>query len=161
MPRYLIVAIVGFAVTTASSVFAQDHLIVSAIGGVPSTAASLVQGESQSPSREEGHFKNPHRPWPLPALYSSSVFFESYDAFLTLSALKKGGKEANPILKPFSDYPVAFVAAKAGLTAVSFMGAERLWKRNHRASAVTLMVLSNAMMVVVTAHNNAVLQRLK
>jgi hypothetical protein len=36
-----------------------------------------------------------------------------------------------------------------------------LWKDNHRLSAVALMVASNAIMVAVTAHNAAVLQRIK
>lgn len=67
----------------------------------------------------------------------------------------------NPILRPVSDDPVALIAVKAGLTAASFVGAERLWKENHRTSAVALMMLSNAMMIVVAAHNNAVLQRIK
>ena len=98
---------------------------------------------------------------PLPALYGSSAFLQGYDAYLTLAALKRGASEVNPILKPISGDPVAFIAVKAGLTAASFVGAERLWKDNHRVSAVVLMVASNAMMVVVTAHNNAVLQRLK
>jgi hypothetical protein len=127
-----------------------------------STTSSLAKSdESQSPHSEERHFNKPERPWPLPALYGSSSFLEGYDAYLTLAALKRGASEVNPILKPISGDPVVFIAVKAGLTAASFVGAERLWKDNHRVSAVALMVASNAMMVIVTAHNNAVLQRIK
>jgi Domain of unknown function (DUF5658) len=162
MFRCLTVAVIGF-VMTASSVFAEDHAIANAINNAfPSTTSSITNSdETESPNNEVSHFRKPERPWPLPALYGSSAFLQGYDAYLTLAALKRGASEVNPILKPISGDPVAFIAVKAGLTAVSFVGAERLWKDNHRLGAVALMVASNAMMVVVTAHNNAVLQRIK
>lgn len=163
MFRYFTVAVAGFVVT-ASCVFAEDQSTVQATRNALSDVAapSIEQPtDDESPRSGETKIGRPQRPWPLPALYGSSVFLQSYDASLTLSALKKGATEVNPILRPFSDDPVAFIAVKAGLTAASFVGAERLWKDNHRASAVAFMVLSNAMMVVITAHNNAVLQRLK
>jgi Domain of unknown function (DUF5658) len=162
MFRCLTVAVIGF-VMTASSVFAEDHAIANAINNAfPSITSSITNSdENESPDSEITHFRKPDRPWPLPALYGSSAFLQGYDAYLTLAALKRGASEANPILKPISGNPVAFIAVKAGLTAASFVGSERLWKDNHRLSAVVLMVASNAMMVVVTAHNNAVLQHIK
>src|SRR5262249_23159872 len=127
-----------------------------------STTSSITNSDERaSANTEVVHFKKPERPWPLPALYGSSAFFQGYDAYLTLAALNRGASEVNPILKPISGNPVAFIAVKAGLTAASFVGAERLWKDNHRVSAVALMLASNVMMVVVTAHNNAVLQHIK
>jgi uncharacterized protein DUF5658 len=162
MFRYLTVAVIGF-VMTASSVFAEDHVIATAIrDAFSSTTSSLAPVDENQPSTgEERHFRKPERPWPLPALYGSSAFLQSYDAYLTLAALKRGAFEVNPVLRPISDTPWAFIAVKAGLTAASFVGAERMWKDNHRVRAVALMVASNVMMVVVTAHNNAVLQRIK
>lgn len=162
MFRCLTAAVIGF-VMTASSVFAEDHAIANAINNAfPSTTSSITNSdENESANTQVSYFKKPERPWPLPALYGSSVFLQGYDAYLTLAALKRGASEVNPILKPISGSPVAFIAVKAGLTAASFVGAERLWKDNHRLSAVALMVASNAMMVVVTAHNNAVLQHIK
>jgi hypothetical protein len=162
MVRCLTVAVIGFFMI-ASSVFAEDHAIANAIDNVvSSTTSSITNGdENHSASTPDIHFTKPERPWPLPALYGSSAFLQGYDAYLTLTALKRGASEVNPILKPLSGEPVAFIAVKAGLTAASFVGAERLWKDNHRMSAVALMLASNAMMVVVTAHNNAVLQRIK
>jgi len=162
MFRCLTVAVIGF-VMTASSVSAEDHAIANAINNeFSSTTSSITNSdENESSKNEVSIFKKPQRPWPLPALYGSSAFLQGYDAYLTLTALKRGASEVNPILKPISGNPVAFIAVKAGLTAASFVGAERLWKDNHRLSAVALMVASNAMMVVVTAHNNAVLQGIK
>jgi hypothetical protein len=162
MYRSLTVAVIAF-VMTASSVFAEDHVIARAIDTTFSSTMSSITNsdETESASNAAIHFKKPERPWPLPSLYTSSAFLQSYDAYLTLAALKRGASEVNPILKPISGDPVAFVAVKAGLTAASFVGAERLWKDDHRLSAVALMVASNAMLIIVTAHNNAVLQRIK
>jgi len=36
-----------------------------------------------------------------------------------------------------------------------------MWKDNHRARAVVLMLVTNAMMVGITAHNAAVLQSVR
>jgi uncharacterized protein DUF5658 len=162
MFRCLTVVVIGF-VMTASSVFAEDHAIANAItNAFPSTTSSITNSdETESANSEVVHFKKPERPWPLPALYGSSAFLQGYDAYLTLAALNRGASEVNPILRPISGNPVAFIAVKAGLTAASFVGAERLWKDNHRVSAVALMLASNAMMIAVTAHNNAVLQHIK
>jgi hypothetical protein len=162
MFRCLTVVVVGFVVT-ASSAFAEDHAIANAVkNAFSSTTSSITSSdEPESPTNQDSDFNKPERPWPLPALYGASAFLQGYDAYLTLAALKRGGSEVNPILKPISGDPVAFIAVKAGLTAASFVGAERLWKDNHRLSAVALMVASNAMMVVVTAHNNSVLQRIR
>ena len=91
-------------------------------------------------------------------LYGSSTFFHSYDTYVTLSAVNAGATELNPVLKPFTNHPVAL---KAGLTAASIAVAEQMWKDNHRARAVVLMLLGNAMMVGVTAHNAAVLRRVR
>ena len=57
--------------------------------------------------------------------------------------------------------PVAFIAVKAGLTTASIVAAERLWKDHHRKTAVALMVLSNAVMVGVAAHNSSVVQQIR
>jgi hypothetical protein len=63
------------------------------------------------------------------------------------------------VLKPFTKHPAAFIAVKAGLEAASIAAAEQMWKDNHRARAVVLMLVTNAMMVGVTAHNAAVLAK--
>ena len=162
MFRCLTVAVIGF-VMTASSALAEDRAIATAIDNAFSSTTSSITNtdENESANSQGSHFNKPERPWPLPALYGASAFLQGYDAYLTLAALKRGASEANPILKPISGDPVAFIAVKAGLTAASFVGAERLWKDNHRLTAVALMVASNAMMVVVTAHNSSVLQRIR
>jgi hypothetical protein len=106
-------------------------------------------------------FKAPHRPLALPGLYAGSAFLQGYDAYSTLSALKSGATEANPLMKGITRSPLAFVAVKTGLTVASILGAERLWKEDHRVAAVMMMVASNGMMAAVAAHNASVLQRVR
>jgi hypothetical protein len=160
--KYLVAAIVGIAMT-ASSVFADDHVTATPSTGAFSWASTSLALRAEEPAKtgETRRFRRRHRPWPLPILYGSSAFLHSYDAYLTLSALEAGASEANPIMEPITRSPVAFVAVKAGLTAASIISAEQLWKQRRRKSAVVVMVLSNAMMVAIAAHNTAVVQRIK
>ena len=160
--KYLFAAIVGVAMT-ASSVFAEERVTAApAAGAFSSASTSLVLRTEEPAKSSEGRWlRRKRRPWPLPILYGSSAFLQSYDAYLTLSALEAGASEANPIMEPITRNPIAFVAVKAGLTAASIVSAEQLWRQRRRKSAVAVMVLSNAMMVAIAAHNTAVVQRLK
>lgn len=101
------------------------------------------------------------RPSLLPALYATSAALQGYDAYSTLTVLKNGGREANPLMKGIVKNPAALVAMKAGVTMASIMAAESLWKNHHRVGAIGLMVASNLMMGAVAQHNAQVLSTLK
>ena len=148
---------------TASSVFAADQETTTALTPtVAAAATSLAQRlDLTSTINLAAQFKAPRRPLALPGLYAGSALLQGYDAYSTLSALKSGATEANPLMRGITKSPVAFVALKAGVTAGSIMGAERLWKDNHRTAAVLMMIASNGMMAAVAAHNSAVLQRVR
>jgi hypothetical protein len=103
----------------------------------------------------------PHRPLVLPSLYASSAFLQGYDAYSTLTALNRGGTEANPLMKGITKSPIAFIGLKAGVTMMSIMAAERMWKDNNRLGAVLTMVASNGFMTFVAAHNAAVLHQVQ
>jgi hypothetical protein len=102
-----------------------------------------------------------HRPLALPTLYAGSVFLQSYDAYSTLTALKRGGTEANPLMAGITKSPVAFIGLKAGVTMMSIVAAERMWKDDNRLGAVLTMVATNGFMAAVAAHNTAVLHRVQ
>jgi hypothetical protein len=78
-----------------------------------------------------------------------------------LTVLNHGGTEVNPLLTAVSKRPIAFIGLKAGLTVVSIMAAERMWKHNNRLGAVLAMVALNGYMSFAAAHNVAVLRRLE
>lgn len=101
------------------------------------------------------------RPSALPGLYAASAFLQGYDTYSTMKALKSGAREVNPFMQQVVKSPVAFIAVKASVTTASVMAAERLWKNNHRAGAIGLMVVSNAMMGMVAAHNARVIAGLQ
>jgi hypothetical protein len=160
MHGYVVAAIVGFVMMSAPSAFAEDRLVATSISGafLDTTTSLTLSPDGQTTTGQAVDITRPRRPWPLPALYGSATFLHACDTYLSLSALNAGALELNPVLKPFTNHPVAFIAVKAGLTAASIAGAESLWKNNHRGRAVVLMLLTNAMMVGITAHNAAVLQ---
>jgi len=163
MHGYTVVAIVGLVLTT-SSAFAEDRPIADAIARAFSVGGTVNAQSTDvaKPVRAEGRFRHRRRPWPLPILYGSSAFLQSFDAYVTLTALEAGASEANPLMEPvIGRSPVAFIAVKAGLTVASIVAAEKLWKDHHRKSAVALMVFSNAIMVAVAAHNSSVVQQVK
>ncbi len=119
----------------------------------PETAAAAVQFTSRS--------WEPKRPKLLPALYGMSGFLQGYDTYSTLNALKHGAVEANPVMKGVTKSPMAFIGLKAGVTTLSILAAERMWKNHNRIGAIATMVVSNGLMTAVAANNARVLSRVK
>lgn len=162
MRRTVVAAVMGLMLT-ASSVFAADEDGVKSLApAVAAAATSLAQRTDLATSISlAGQFKAPRRPMLLPSLYAGSAVLQGYDAYSTLTALKSGATEANPLMKGLTKSPAAFVAIKAGVAMASIMSAERMWKDNHRVAAVIMMVASNGMMAAVAAHNASVLRRVR
>ena len=101
------------------------------------------------------------RPSLLPALYVGSAALQAFDTYSTLTALKSGAIESNPLMRTMVGNPAALITAKAGITAVSIYTAERLWRGHHRIGAITLMAVSNGLMAIIAAHNVAVIRSLR
>ena len=162
MRRLLIATLLGAALSTPA--FAADvndtqpAALVIAPAMIAAAAASSTAANVDLATRSDWKYG---RPSMLPALYATSAALQGYDAYSTLTALKHGGREANPLMKGIVKSPAAFVAMKAGVTMASIMASERLWKNHHRLGAIGLMVASNLMMGVVAKHNSQVLSTLK
>ena len=97
----------------------------------------------------------------LPSLYVSLSALQAYDVYTTLSGMRQGAVEANPMMQGIVGNPAAFIALKAGVTGASIYMAERLWKDKKRTQAVLLMVASNGLMAYVAHHNSSVLRSMK
>lgn len=97
----------------------------------------------------------------LPALYVSFAGLNAFDAASTIHALEHGAVEANPLLTGIARRPVALWAVKGGVTAISIVAAEHLWRRGHKGQAIVLMVATNGIMTAVAAHNASVIRGLK
>jgi hypothetical protein len=95
----------------------------------------------------------------LPSLYVASALLQGYDSYSTLSALKHGAREANPLMSGVTRYPAAFVGLKASVSVLAIMASEKMWKNHNRVGAVLTMTLSNGLMAAVAANNARVLGR--
>ena len=163
MRRILVGSLVGVLLTASSAFAADDNTAATTLTPVIAAAATtlaqrpeLAAGINFAPRRSENA-----RPLALPALYAGSALLQGYDAYSTLNAIKHGATEANPLMKGLTKSPMAFIGLKAGMTAMSIMAAERMWKSNNRLGAVLTMVASNSVMAMVAAHNASVLARVK
>jgi hypothetical protein len=103
----------------------------------------------------------PSRGLVLPALYVSFAGLNAYDAASTIDAVKHGAVEANPLLSGMAARPAALWAVKGGVTAVSILASERLWRRGQKRQAVVLMAITNGIMAAVAANNASVRAGLK
>ncbi len=162
MRRMLVAVTMGLMLTAQTAFAAEEQTAVSITPAIAAAASTLVQRADFGASlRVTPSLPDVRRPLMLPALYAGSAILQGYDAYSTMSALKKGGVEVNPLMKSVVKSPAAFVAVKAGVTAASIMAAERLWKNNHRVGAVALMVVSNGVMGMVAARNASVLHQMR
>ena len=160
MRRTLVGSLVGLLLMTSSAFAADEDTTTTVTPAIAAAATTLVRPDLAANINLAPRIA-PHRPLVLPSLYAGSAFLQGYDAYSTLTALKNGGTEANPLMKGITKSPVAFIGLKAGVTMMSIMAAERMWKDNNRLGAVLTMVASNGFMAVVAAHNASVLQRVK
>ena len=125
------------------------------------TSAPTVELNSAPAVVQNDWYKNSRRPSILPALYLGSAALQAFDAYSTMSALKSGGTEANPLMKSAASNPVALIGIKATVTVASIMAAERMWRGHNRIGAIAVMAASNGMMAIVAAHNASVLTTLR
>jgi len=97
----------------------------------------------------------------MPSLYVSLSALQAYDVYSTLTGIKHGATESNPLMQDVVGSPAAFIALKAGVTSVSIYAAERMWRQNRKKTAIVMMVASNGLMAYVAAHNASVLRSVR
>jgi hypothetical protein len=157
-----IIAAALLSLVTVSPVFAADASDVA----MPTAAtldlsAALSGAPAQAAPTFATNIVGSQRPSALVPMYALSFVLQGYDAYSTVSALKAGGREANPMMQSVVGSPVAFTAVKVGTAAATFLLSERLWKTHHRGAALAVMVASNIGMSMVAVNNARVLSSLK
>ena len=162
MRRLLAASLMG-VLMTASATFAADQEGTSVAPAAMASAVALAGSPEMTAARLDfaRHYNRPSRPMILPALYGMAGLLQGYDAYSTLTVLKHGGVEANPIMKGLTKSPAAFIGLKAGVTMMSIMAAERLWRNHNRVGAIATMIATNGLMSVVAANNANVLSRVR
>jgi hypothetical protein len=142
-------AIVGVLLSPAL-VSAQQVPAVAPTALVESSASSAAP----SPLLPSSHLQRGG----LVALSASLVSLPAYDAYSTLSALKLGGTESNPLMQGVVRHPAALILLKGGVTASSIFAATHLWQQHHRGAAIALLAVTNGTMAAVAAHNASALR---
>lgn len=162
MRRILVTSLVGVLLSATPAVAADENGATTLTPAVTAAATVLAQRTDLiAKINFAPRTDSARRPLVLPSLYAASALLQGYDAYSTLTVLKRGGAEANPLMKSITKHPAAFIGLKAGVTVLSIMAAERMWKDHNRLGAVLTMVASNGFMAMVAAHNASVMANMK
>lgn len=92
-------------------------------------------------------------------LAAGQVGLQGYDVYSTLTGMKAGHVENNPMLRGMAGRPGTFIAVKVGLTATTIYAAERMWRNDHKKAAIVLLAVSNGLMTAVAVRNASVLRQ--
>jgi hypothetical protein len=163
LPRTLLVAL--FLVFATSLASAQEQLASLTVGTevfqsaaltpavlFPATPVANTAEAAVSPLTNFRPSFDMRRPALLPAMYVATAALQALDAHSTLTALKGGAREANPMMAGVAHNKGALLAVKAGVAASTIYLAENMWKRN-RVGAIVMMAVVNSVNAVVVAHN--------
>ena len=98
------------------------------------------------------------------ALFTSSLVamtaLNVADYLSTRQALKFSGlQEGNPLMKPFVKNPALFAAVKAGTTALSVWGINKMFRKGNRTTAWALTMASNFILSYVVSNNMRLIQK--
>jgi hypothetical protein len=104
-------------------------------------------------------FGGPSRGGLLPTLYVRLAGLNAFDGYTTSKGLSLGATEANSMMRGVAGNAAALWAVKGGVTAGTVFVAERLWKKNNKAGAIAVMLISNGMMATVAARNTNVIRQ--
>ena len=152
----VLASLVGFAIPAAAG-----EPEVGTSGAISSLAVSELPPLATDTdwSLPPVHVGRPTRGAVLPALYVSLAGLNAFDAYSTSKGPSNGAVEANPVMRSTARHPAVMWAAKSGVTAVSIALAERLWRQDRRAAAITTLIVSNALAGFAAVNNASVLRK--
>jgi hypothetical protein len=150
----------AFTCLLGSSLLAADAAVTEPVPAsvLIATSETATHIASLPPSSTEARGEQ-QRPVSLLPMYIGFAALQSYDMYSTLTALRAGAHEANPVASGLVSTPAVFAAAKIGGTAAAFYASEHLWRNHRRGAAIAVMVGSNIAMSLVSANNARVLAR--
>jgi hypothetical protein len=130
-------------------------LVIALVGILLSPTAVWAADETVAPAMSTT------RPALLMPLYAGNIALQGFDAYSTLAAVQKNSVEQNPLVSGLAGSPAAFIAVKGGVTVLSIVAAERLWRSGHRAGAVAAIAVANGLMTAVAINNANTLRRMR
>ena len=148
--------IVNTAVIPASSLSLPEILPMATPAAPPTPKINF------DPQREFGSFFRGEKL--ESALFTSSLVamtaLNVADYLSTRQALKFSGlQEGNPLMKPFVKNPALFAAVKAGTTALSVWGINKMFRKGNRTTAWVLTMASNFILSYVVSNNMRLIQK--
>jgi hypothetical protein len=160
----------GFAVAAEAESTIIDTTVISvsslSLSGilpmaVPAQAAPKINID---PQREFGGFVRGEKL--ESAFFTSSLVamaaLNVADYLSTKQALKFPGlQEGNPLMKPFMKSPALFAAVKAGTTALSVWGMNKMFRKGNKTTAWVLTMASNFILSYVVSNNMRLIQKAK
>jgi hypothetical protein len=126
--------------------------MVRSLGALMIVLLTAAGASAQSPARAPEQ----KRPSLLVPLYASQAVLNGLDVHSTMTALRAGNVEGNPVMRGLT--PKQMLGMKAASSASTILITEKLWRR-HRAAAVGLMVASNVSLAVIAARNYRIAER--
>jgi len=114
---------------------------------VPEAAAPPEPAAIESPP--------PSRRGPSPllqSLYGATILIQALDAHSTLRGLSAGGVEVNPVIQPFTNHHVLFVAIRGSIAAAMIYSTHSM-ARKHKVAAVLLNAGVNCAYGAIISHN--------
>ena len=161
VPALIPVAMLGLTLSTAAPVRAQQFEVTPTVmasvdrpimtAAMPPTSRLLAEQVS-APAVFAPLYAEPKRPSWFMALHVLTAGLRVADAHSTLSGLKTGAVEANPLMSPVAKNGPALVAMKAGVAAGVIYATERM-SRGNRVAAVLTAIAINGTYAMVVAHN--------
>jgi Domain of unknown function (DUF5658) len=133
-------------------------VVVAVVAVVPCTAGAQSVPGNDPALLTARVMTTEKRPSALMPLYVSLAALQVTDGVATEWGVNHGRIESNPAFMPFANTPAALWAVKGGVTAGAIYLSERLWRHGHRGEAIATMVVSNGILIGVTARNASVLR---
>lgn len=112
----------------------------------------IVAGLAASTSAQTRRDPQPARPGMLVPLYITFAGLQALDAHSTLTAVRAGAQETNPVVRGALGNTAGLILLKGGTAAAVVVLNERLWRRNRTAAVLTMVALNSAYMTI-AAHN--------
>jgi len=163
----------GFAVAAEAETTIVDTALISvsslSLSAILPMASSAPAAPAQAtpkfnidPQREFGGFVRGEKL--ESALFTSSLVamaaLNVADYLSTRQALKFPGlQEGNPLMKPFMKSPTLFAAVKAGTTALSLWGMNKMFRKGNKTTAWVLTMASNFILSYVVSNNMRLIQK--
>jgi hypothetical protein len=129
-------------------------LVVTLAPGLPAGASAVARALAQQ-APETAATDTTGRDALAVSLYVGFGVLQGLDVHSTLTAVERGGREANPVMRALQGQPAGLVAVKAGATVGVVWAAEKLRRRNRIAALVLMGALNSAYAVVVASNYRA------